>query len=633
MLMIESDSAPPRRKCHNASMNSGAGMRRGSTAVFLVWLCGIGAAAEPQYLSPCAIVADKAGATLYVAEATAKQVAVCDTRSCAVRRTFALPGEPSGLALSPDGARLYVTGNGAAGQVYAIDLASGTVSTLAAAGHTPMAPVVSVDGLTLYVCNRFNNEVAAIDIRSGKCVARIPVPREPVAAARTGRGRKLVVANHLPAYLPDDPYPAARATIIDLARTAAVAHVLLPQGSMGVRGVCVSPNGRHAYVTHTLARFQVPTTQLERGWMNTSALSILDLESNTLVNTVLLDDVDAGAANPWGVACSADGLRVYVAHAGSGELSIIDRVGMHDKLAKVAAGTPVSPAPLAPADVPNDLSFLVDVRTRLKLKGIGPRNVAVVGSTVYVTEYFSDSLGVVRLATNAPAATVSAALGPRQTLTGRRKGEMLFNSAAICFQHWQSCATCHPDARADALNWDLLNDGMGNPRQTKSMLLVAKTPPMMITGIRDDMSTAVRSGMKYIQFAVRPEEEAAAIDEYLASLTPVPSPRLANGALSPAAERGKKMFAKAGCAACHTAPLYTNLKQYDVDLGSGVERGRKFDTPTLVECWRTAPYLFDGRAHTMKEVLTDCNRGDKHGTTSTLSPGEIDDLAEFVLSL
>jgi hypothetical protein len=39
----------------------------------------------------------------------------------------------------------------------------------------------------------------------------------------------------------------------------------------------VSPDGRFAYVTHTLGRYQLPTTQLERGWMNTNALSIIDV--------------------------------------------------------------------------------------------------------------------------------------------------------------------------------------------------------------------------------------------------------------------------------------------------------------------------------------------------------------------
>ena len=68
-------------------------------------------------------------------------------------------------------------------------------------------------------------------------------------------------------------------------------------------------------------------------------------------------------------------------------------------------------------------------------------------------------------------------------------------------------------------------------------------------------------------------------------------------------------------------------------LGLGPEKGRRFDTPTLTECWRTAPYLYDGRALTMRDVLTTCNPDDTHGETQNLTDEEIDDLAEYVLSL
>ena len=61
---------------------------------------------------------------------------------------------------------------------------------------------------------------------------------------------------------------------------------------------------------------------------------------------------------------------------------------------------------------------------------------------------------------------------------------MLFNDAEICFQHWQSCASCHPDARVDGLNWDLMNDGLGNPKNTRSMLLVHQGGPAMSLGVR-----------------------------------------------------------------------------------------------------------------------------------------------------
>jgi cytochrome c peroxidase len=49
--------------------------------------------------------------------------------------------------------------------------------------------------------------------------------------------------------------------------------------------------------------------------------------------------------------------------------------------------------------------------------------------------------------------------------------------------------------------------------------------------------------------------------------------------------------------------------------------------------YRTAPYLHDGSARTLRDVLTTCNKQDKHGKTSHLKANEIDDLVEFLKSL
>jgi len=142
----------------------------------------------------------------------------------------------------------------------------------------------------------------------------------------------------------------------------------------------------------------------------------------------------------------------------------------------------------------------------------------------------------------------------------------------------------------------------------------------------------VRAGIRHIQFVIHPEEDAAAIDEYLKSLKPFPSPHLVADKLSESAERGQKIFDKAGCASCHTEPLYTDLKTHDVGTGKDLDKDRMLDTPTLVEVWRTTPYLYDGRAATIEELLTTYNPDDKHGVTSNLTEADIKDLAEFVLS-
>jgi len=592
--------------------------------------------------SPCALAASADGKVLYVAEHTARQVAVVDTAHHRVTHTIALPGPPTGLVLGGKGARLYVTCGGPVSSVCEVDTRTRKITATVAVGHTACSPVLAPDGKTLYVCNRFNNNVSVVDVAAKKEVARIAAVREPVAAAITPDGKRLVVANLLPVGRADADDVAAVVTIIDTVKRQPIAQVRLVNGSTSLRGVAIAPDGTHAYVTHVLARFHMPTTQLERGWMNTNALSIIHVPDARLVNTVLLDDVDRGAANPWGVAVSADGKTLCVTHAGTHELSIIDAPALLAKLAKIPQKADPKAKPAddygtvsrIAADVPNDLSFLVGLRRRIALPGNGPRAVAIVGTRAYVAEYFTDSLCTIDLSATARPVVDRTQLAPKPTMAGVRRGEMLFHSARLCFQGWQSCASCHPAARVDGLNWDLLNDGMGNPKNTRSMLWAHRTPPAMSLGVRTSAEVALRSGIRFIQFAVRPEADAQAIDAYLKSLEPVPSPYRVGGKLSASAQRGKTLFFSptTGCARCHPAGLYTDLKRHDVGTKGALDRSATFDNPTLAEVWRTAPYLHDGQCTTIQQVLTTGNRKDRHGTTSHLTPQQITDLAAFVLS-
>jgi len=178
------------------------------------------------------------------------------------------------------------------------------------------------------------------------------------------------------------------------------------------------------------------------------------------------------------------------------------------------------------------------------------------------------------------------------------------------------------------MNWDLLNDGVGNPKQTKSMLFSHETPPAMITGIRDKAEVAVRAGIRFIQFAPVDETDANNIDAYLKSLRPKPSPYLVGGELSPLAVRGKKIFGEIGCADCHSGPYFTDMKKHGMRYSTGMDKDRRFDTPTLIELWRTAPYLYDGRAASMEEALLI-----KSSRVEALSEEDRQALTEYVLSL
>ncbi len=602
----------------------------------LIPLVAMAFATRPVYLSPSAIVAGPDGASLYVAEHTANQVAVFDIAAGAVKRVYTFPDPPGGLGLSPDGSKMYVSGAVSAGKVYVVDLPSGEVVKEIPVGHTPVSPLVSPDGAVLYVCNRFSNTVSVVDLAAGREVALIQVLREPVDAALTPDGKWLLVSNHLPVGPANADYVAARVSIIDTASRKLAKNLSMPNGSTSIQGICVSPDGRYAYAAHLQAHFQLVTIQLDRGWMNTNVVSVIDVAQQRLLGTVVLDEKELGAANPWDVACTGDGRYLVVAHAGTHELSVIDRAALHARLEgrPAAAVEPERRSTFRTALVPPDFRLLSGIRRRVKLAGKGPRALATVGTTVYAAEYFSDSLGVVKADPEVQREARSLPLGPKPTMTLERVGELLFHDASQSYQHWQSCSTCHTsEARPDGLNWDLLNDGIGNPKNAKSLLLSHQTPPAMITGVRDSAETAVRAGFRFILFVERPESDAQAVDAYLKSLKPVPSPYLVNGELSAAAKRGQELFHKAGCASCHPLPLGTNLKKADVGTGADKDAKREFDTPTLIEVWRTAPYLYDGRAATIQDVLNTFNRNDAHGATSGLSEQEINDLAEYVLSL
>jgi DNA-binding beta-propeller fold protein YncE len=553
-----------------------------------------------------------------------------------------VPLPPTGIAAAPDGSAFYVTGAGVESQVYVIDGALSKVVDVIPVGHTALAPVVSGDGKTLWVCNRFQNDVSQIDLAAKREVRRMPARREPVAAALTRDGKFLLVANFLPAGRADVDLVAAVISVLNTSDGSLAKELILPNGSASLEDIAISPDGKYAVVTHILSRYPLPTTQLERGWMNTNAKTLIDLERMEILNTVLLDNVDGGAANPWGIAWAADGSILAVAHAGTHEISLIQFPALLAKLAKIPAKldkTPAGDDPYAThvqADVPNDLAFLVGVRQRIRLSASdrGPRAVTMAGTRVVAANYFTGTLSVVDLK-DASHTVVSIPLGPGKPMSQVRQGEFYFHDASICFQGWQTCATCHPgEGRVDALNWDLLNDGLGNPKNTKSLLLAHRTPPAMSLGIRDTAETAVRSGIKGILFSAQPEEVPVAIDVYLKSLQPVPSPFLVKGRLSPAAENGRKIFQASGCAECHPDGLFTDLNPYDVGTqGPNDKPSDRFDTPSLVEIWRTAPYLHDGSAATLQEVVTLKNPKDRHGKTSHLTSKEIEELCAYLSSL
>ncbi len=220
-------------------------------------------ASAQEYLSPAAVVADAQGKTLYIAETTAKQVAVYDIATSKVTATVAMPAEPTGLALTEDGTLLYVTCAAPDGCVCVIKIDTGKVIKKIPAGYGARSPVLSPDGKTLYVCNRFGNDISVISTEQGKQIMVIPALREPVAADITPDGRWLFVGNQLPHGPATGDSVACNVSVIDARKSAFDIDIRLPNGSTGLQDVVVSPDGRYVFVSHILARYTAPTTQLE----------------------------------------------------------------------------------------------------------------------------------------------------------------------------------------------------------------------------------------------------------------------------------------------------------------------------------------------------------------------------------
>jgi len=580
-----------------------------------------------NYQGPCALAVSRDGAVLYVANADARQVTWLAPAGGNILRRVALPAPPSGLTLTPDGTKLIVTCAAPTSTVAVLDAHTGNLLATIRTGHTSMGPAVSPDGKRLYVCNRFDNDVSVIDRAGAKQVTRIPAGREPIDAAVADGGRSVLVANHLPDTRTDEAFlddVAAVVTVID-AQTHATTSIGLPHGANGARGICVSPDGKLALVTHLLSNFRQVPFRVDMGWINVNVVSIIDTRERTLLSTIGMDQQDLGSGNPWDVAMTADGKTVCVSLAGTHELCLIDCSVLLSKDARIMAPM-MGVWPIYP-------SLDYSQWRRVKLPGKGPRGLAIAGSRVYAAEYFSDTVAVADA--KAGAAVGSIALGPAPQLTRQRRGELLFHDATICYQQWQSCASCHPEGRADGLNWDLMNDGVGNAKNTKSMLLSHRTPPAHAEGVRMSAEEAVRSGIAHVLFSQRPEDEAVAIDAYLDSLRPLPSPHLVGGRLGPAAERGRQLFHSppVGCARCHPAPLYTDLRRHDVGSRGPTEQTDRFDTPTLVEVWRTAPYLHDGRYATLEALFVEGRHGLRRAPGEELTDRQIDDLVAFVRSL
>jgi cytochrome c peroxidase len=202
-----------------------------------------------------------------------------------------------------------------------------------------------------------------------------------------------------------------------------------------------------------------------------------------------------------------------------------------------------------------------------------------------------------------------------------------------------ACATCHPDGRDDGHVW-MFPDG---PRQTPQLAgrMITRTGPFHWSGefpsLRDFLDVTVRHRMGGgVVDAQMTTQLSAFIDAI-----PTPDNPYKAAELTDAQARGAQVFLKARCNECHDGEALTNNKQANVGtfVVSGenpdieIVRQNGLNTPSLLGLARSAPYLHDGSAMTLKERILQTRYTDQHGKTSQLTNAEIDDLVEFLRTL
>lgn len=565
------------------------------------------------------------------------------------------------MDISADGKRLACS-NRDSGTVTIVDLASHRVLREIKVGKKPEG--VSFLGPThnLAVANYHDDTVLFLDGDTGDTLARVDVFDEPYGIVSTPNGSHVYVSLSYPSKVLE-----IETTSYKVTRTLAAPPF--------ARGLAISPDATRLYVTayHTahvhcidiksgqttdrwsgvpsdnLARQVVlhPTrpkayvphirSATERAHGEGSIfpyVSILDTDTPPTPESKRWKRIPMDSftgvrvtANPWEIALSPDARRLYVVFSGTNDLFVCDVVDDDYREVRYRAAINLGNNPRAVRVSPDNATFYI----------YNALDFAVVA-------YDAKSLR--------PTHTIPVTQNPLpdEILHGKR----LFYSALqpMVGRKWISCSSCHPDGETDARTWQ-------NPeglRDTPPLAEMAWTHPLHWSADRDevqDFEHTIRGnlmqGRGLIKGKVNPDlgppnkglsKDLDAVSAYSNTHKAPLSPHAKSG-LSESARRGRAIFfsAESRCATCHVGPYFTNQTKHDVHTGpphngdASEKMGPAYDTPTLLGLYKSAPYLHDGKAPTLLDVLTTRNRQDQHGKTSHLSPAELADLVEFLKAL
>ncbi|MFM8577468.1 MAG: hypothetical protein ACKOCN_01500, partial [Planctomycetaceae bacterium] len=228
------------------------------------------------------------------------------------------------------------------------------------------------------------------------------------------------------------------------------------------------------------------------------------------------------------------------------------------------------------------------------------------------------------------------AAGETETLA--RRGEAIFFDAGRSLDQWYSCHTCHYEGGGNTITFDTLNDGSAGTYKTVLPLWgVTETGPWTWHGWQADLHTSLAKSLVDSMQGPRPTDgDVAALATYLATLSSPPRPfRQADGSLSPAAERGRRLFEsdRTACTSCHAGPYLTTSENHAVGLIRDEDHFKAFSPPTLRGLHRKTRFLHNGRARSLEDVLTRFHSPEQVSGLPPLSTDEVADLKAYLQSL
>jgi YVTN family beta-propeller protein len=554
-------------------------------------------------ISAAAVAVSPDGRLVVAVNPDSDSITLVDAITLAVLAEIPVGDNPRTLSLTPDSKKALVANHGSA-TLSKVDLSQAVEFTQYPVGFMPYGVVT--DGIHAFVTEFGLGTLSIIDLTTGELLTRIPVDAFPSGLALSRDGQRLLVTHFF----------TGRLTVIDLQTSTVRGTASTGADTNLSQFIAIAPDGTKAYLPQT--RSNITNTALLFDTTVFPVVNVLDLAKLQLLvrERITLDTADEPVNMPFAVALSPDGKTLYLANAGSDDVSVID-LNTNRKLAHLAVGA-------------------------------NPRGIAITpdGSRIFVNNVLDGTLSVIDAETLTVTDTVPMTdipLTPPVLL-----GKKLFNSAAepaLTTDNWISCATCHFDGTMDARTWLGFPDG---PRNTPSLFGVAQTLPIHWSGDFNELQD-VEITIKEIQFgnglvagkahdSLGPphaglSEELDALATYLASIEIPPSPY---GGDRETIDSGRSLFTTLGCHTCHTPPLYTDLQLHDVGTGDPTNvknshgRGTNFDTPSLRGIWLTAPYFHDGSAATLHQVL---RAGTTHNVSDNIDDSELKALINFMRTL